>query len=160
VNGFTSISRVTIPGQLLQRSYCHFRERGDLGCEGVALWVGRQHDAQFDITELVIPEQTGVRSDDGLAYVVKAEALHRLNVWLHQSDLRLVAQVHSHPTEAYHSDMDDSFPIMTTEGGFSIVVPDFGRGLPALTNCAVYRLSNHGWNELSTSETVAIFNVI
>jgi hypothetical protein len=160
MNDLIQLKRGMLPGKILLRAYQHFRQRGDEGCEGVALWVGRLQDDTFEITDIVIPEQTGIRSDQGLAYVVRSDALHRFNVWLYESGLRLIAQVHSHPTDAYHSETDDLYPIMTTLGGFSVVVPNFGRGLPSLPDCAVFRLTVDGWKELGSGETKTLFQVI
>lgn len=157
---FEEITRVVLPGPLLLRAYQHFRARGELGCEGVALWVGRPTGAVFLVSDVVLPAQSGIKSDEGLAYVVESHALHRLNVWLHKEELRLIAQIHSHPGEAYHSETDDLFPIVTTAGGFSLVVPYFGRGLPSLAQFAAYRLSDNGWREMPPTEVSKTFQVI
>jgi len=73
--------------------------------------------------------------------------------------LRLIAQVHSHPGEAYHSRADDRYAIVTAEGGFSLVVPDFGDAPADPTAWAVYRLDQGAWRELSIVEARAILKV-
>jgi len=45
--------------------------------------------------------------------------------YLRQYKLKLVAQIHSHPREAFHSIADDQWAIVRREGALSIVVPDF-----------------------------------
>lgn len=160
MNDFEVITRVVFPDSLLLQAYQHFRVRGELGCEGVALWVGRAAGTVFHVSDIVIPAQSGINSDEGLAYVVETQALHRLNVWLHKEDLRMIAQIHSHPGEAYHSETDDLFPIVTTAGGFSLVVPYFGRGLPSLSQCAAYRLGDEGWRKMSHAEVGETFQVV
>lgn len=68
--------------------------------------------------------------------------------WLYDNGQRLGAQVHSHPTRAYHSDTDDAYPIATQRGALSLV-PHFatdgirGRGV------ATYRLTASGWSRQS-----------
>jgi hypothetical protein len=37
-------------------------------------------------------------------------------------------QIHTHPTEAFHSAIDDAFPIVHAVGFLSLVIPDFGLG--------------------------------
>ena len=64
-----------------------------------------------------------MRSQHGLE--ARATELPRLNVLLHERNLTLVAQLHSHPTNAYHSSTDDTYPIVTRAGRISLVVPDF-----------------------------------
>ena len=83
---------------------------------------------------------------------VEADELHRLNVWLYESAERLAIQVHSHPTEAFHSDTDDTYPIVTTLGGLSLVVPDFARYGVRGPETALYRLSSAGWKGLSPAD--------
>lgn len=77
---------------------------------------------------------------------VDGDALHRLNVWLYQHQQMLGVQVHAHPTDAYHSDTDDTFPIVTTLGGLSLVVPNFCRR-DLFRGSAAYRLTPNGWVE-------------
>jgi hypothetical protein len=88
---------------------------------------------------------------------VDGPKLHELNRWLYERQMTLIAQLHSHPGEAYHSPTDDAFPIATAVGSFSLVVPDFARNPFSLERCAVYRLAgNGGWIELSGAEARAL----
>lgn len=96
-----------------------------------------------------VPRQTATRSHAGLSVRVEGDALHDLNVWLYEQKQVLAAQVHAHPTDAYHSDTDDTFPIVTALGGLSLVVPDFCRR-DLLTESAAYRLTPDGWVESET----------
>jgi hypothetical protein len=84
---------------------------------------------------------------------VEGSELHRLNVWLFEHGEELAVQVHSHPTDAYHSDTDDAYPIVAIRGGLSIVVPDFARDGLLGHGVAYYRLGREGWDELSVEET-------
>ena len=68
-------------------------------------------------------------------------------------------QVHSHPTDAYHSETDDTYPIATLEGSLSIVLPFFGRDGWESKDIAVYRLGRTGWDEL-TQPTSHIVEVV
>jgi hypothetical protein len=80
---------------------------------------------------------------------VDGDELHRLNVWLFDHHELLGAQVHSHPHEAFHSETDDTYPIVTGRGGLSLVVPRFGRFGVRGEGVAWYRLGTSGWHELS-----------
>jgi hypothetical protein len=117
------------------------------------LWAGQVKLPYADLirVELVLmPRQRAVRSDDGVAVIVDGDAMFEMNVMLNERGLRLVAQVHSHPGAAYHSDTDDRYSVVTARGGLSIVVPDFAEGHFSLESCAVYQLVAGGrWNEVS-----------
>jgi hypothetical protein len=123
------------------------REAGQRGYEAFVLWGGRLDETGRRLTfeSAYFPAQTTGRGDEGLLVVVKGDALFRVNRAFYEHGLALAAQVHSHPTDAYHSDMDDAYPLMTLEGGLSGVVPDFGRGgRDRLADWAWYRLVGPG----------------
>ena len=103
------------------------------------------------IRTMHVPQQTAYRLTEGLCVRVEGSELHRLNVWLFEHEERLAIQVHSHPTAAYHSETDDAFPIVTTRGGLSLVVPDFGRLGVRGPRTALYRLGVSGWDELTSA---------
>ena len=141
----TTAERVLVRQNLVDDTQTHLRKAGRAGLEGMALWAGRLDGPDFQVHALVIPEQQGHRTEHGLAVSVPGQELHRINMWLYRSELRLIAQIHSHPTEAYHSEMDDRYAIATALGSLSIVVPDFAVRPFALGDCAAYRLSPSPW---------------
>lgn len=92
----------------------------------------------------LVPEQRLIRGPTGVGVFVDGPELHRINVWLFDNGLRILAQIHSHPTDAYHSDTDDDNALATTVGSLSLVVPDFARGPADLSQTVVYRLNSAG----------------
>lgn len=120
---------------------------GNEGYELFVLWSGRVVDQQFVVVTPHVPKQTSYRLKSGLCVRVEGDELHRLNVWLFDAGEMLGVQVHAHPTDAFHSDTDDAYPIVATLGGLSIVAPDFcSRGL-FTDGTASYRLEDKGWIE-------------
>jgi hypothetical protein len=119
---------------------------GQRGFEGIVLWGGRRTpDGQdFEVVFAVAPKQQAARGDDGVLVAVDGDELFRVNADFYRRGLLLCAQVHSHPGDAYHSDTDDAFAVVTISGGLSLVVPWYARhGIDAETT-AVYRLSRVG----------------
>jgi hypothetical protein len=125
----------------------------------LVLWAGTIDGSAAAITRVVVPEQNSIRNESGVGYFVEQQALFQLSQFLRNEKLRLIAQVHSHPTEAYHSDTDDRYAIVTEEGGFSLVVPDFARHPMALDICAIYRLMRGSWIELEDAIVRDLFSV-
>lgn len=71
--------------------------------------------------------------------------------------LQIVAQVHTHPGVAYHSDGDVEGARIRYIGYASVVLPDYGRRLPHLDEAAVYVFcGNRGWTELDVAEVVIV----
>lgn len=132
---------------------------GSHGCEGLVLWIGEVGDGYARITRAFVPDQKPVKSEEGVGYFVDSETLFQLNLKLSETGLRLIAQVHSHPTEAYHSEADDRYAIVTADGGLSLVVPNFGKAPEDPTLWAVYRLNSGSWRELEISEARSLLKV-
>jgi hypothetical protein len=160
--GFLDVRQIRVPIGVVHEVHAHLRHVGRLGLEGVAFWAGRQEGVIFEVTDPVIPTQrTGRTADGGLAVIVDGEALFRMNVWLHRHQLTLIAQVHSHPGDAYHSDTDDAYAIQTRVGGLSIVVPDFAHAPFSLQTVAVHRLTPGGvWQLLSPTDVLTLIQVV
>jgi hypothetical protein len=139
------VGNVLLPAAVTRRTHAHLAEAGRAGLEGMALWAGAQDGETFQVRTCIIPQQQGHRTAHGLAVTVAGDELHRINLQLYREGLRLVAQIHSHPTEAYHSDVDDKYAMATALGAFSLVVPDFATGPFDVEAFAIYRLTPSPW---------------
>lgn len=157
----SDITRVRIPLDVVDDVQDHLRDAGRRENEGVAFWAGHRIGTDFEVLASLIPAQTAFQSAGGIGVQIDGDELFRMNVWLHQNQMQLIAQIHSHPEEAYHSETDDDYAIMTTIGGLSIVVPNFGRDRFSLDRCAVYRLdAQRGWTGLSLAEAGQLIHVM
>src|SRR5437764_13990209 len=138
MSGLAHVKRVIVTPACVEAAHSHLRRVGQQGLEGFALWAGECDSDTFLVRANIIPEQSGLRSDLGVCVVVAGDELHRINVWLYEHGMTLIAQLHSHPDEAYHSRTDDTYPIATTIGSLSLVIPYFAREPFFLADCAVY----------------------
>ncbi|HEX6679824.1 MAG TPA: hypothetical protein VF063_04185 [Gaiellaceae bacterium] len=140
------VAEFIVPLELVDQTLEPLQEAGQRGYEAFVLWGGRfAGEARFDFVSAYFPEQTMTRGEEGLLIVVDGEALFRVNRAFYEHGLTLAGQVHSHPSDAYHSDTDDAYPLVTLVGGLSAVVPDFGEGGHArLAEWAWYRLRGPG----------------
>lgn len=153
MSNLSNVTLVTIPQRVIDGGRDILRAAGRAHLEGMVLWAGRQDGQTFHVTDLIVPRQKGLRTKDGVCVVVDGDELHRLNIHLFETDLRLIAQIHSHPTEAYHSETDDRYAVATTIGSFSLVVPDFAIRPFTLTECAIYRLKASGeWSPVDETQ--------
>lgn len=161
MTNLSKVKTLTISKQIIEQTYNHFRKYGKKGLEGFVLWNGRLSSEEIaSVTEAFIPPQHSVNNTYGLSVTIPGEALHKLNIHLHESNLKLLAQVHSHPNEAYHSAVDDVFPVATQVGSFSLVIPYFGALPFSSDHCAVYRLNTANRWESLTSAQVDKFIII
>ena len=161
MSGFLDLERIQVPTSAAEEANEFLRFAGTRRSEGFALWVGNREGRIFRVRETVIPAQTGHVTDDGVCVSVGPDELHRLNVWLYTEKMNVIAQLHSHPGEAYHSETDDSFPIATTVGCLSLVIPDFARFPFLLARCAVYRLTEQGvWSFLPRAQAEKLITLV
>lgn len=155
-----SLETFYVSRAILEETRAALQDYGRRDCEGLVLWLGHiNSDRTCRVEKLFVPPQDSIKGEDGVGYFVTSETLFSLNKLLSSSGLRLLSQVHSHPGWAYHSAADDRYCIVTSEGGFSIVVPDFGFGPADLAKWATYKLVNGQWKKLSGREVKSIFNV-
>jgi len=152
----TVVSRFIVSNEIIAVTDATLREAGDDGFERFVLWTGVRTGEEFIVRTTHVPEQTAYKMADGMCVRVDGEALFRLNRWQYEHGETLGVQVHSHPHEAYHSETDDTFPIVTAIGGVSIVVPEFARAGLTGEGVATYRLSADEWAELGDDAARAI----
>ena len=144
-----TVTRFIVPDAIVQHTDDRLREAGHHHAECFVLWSGIVDRQTFRVRTVHVPEQTAYHLAEGLCVRVDGPELHRLNVWLYEHGEQLGVQVHSHPTDAYHSETDDTYPIVTTRGALSVVVPDFARAGVRGPGVAVYRLTSSAWDEIS-----------
>ena len=156
---FEAIREFVVPGDLCDETDRQLREAGLDGNERFVLWSGIVSGDRFLVRTMYSPKQSAYRLSSGLCVRVDGNELHRLNMWLYENNERLAVQVHSHPTEAFHSETDDEYPMVTTLGGLSLVVPDFARYGVRGPNTALYRLSSKGWEELLPADSAVVLRM-
>jgi len=149
--GKFKLHKVFVPQYILCQTEEHLREHGSRGEEGMVLWSGiKLEKNKAIIKSCTHPQQycTPVSFD------VPLDESQRINVLLEQRKEVIIAQVHTHPGGAFHSGIDDNFPITFIVGFFSIVVPDFCKsGLRNLLQCGVWEHIGLGkWQELKIDE--------
>lgn len=156
MNTFESITRFRVPANICDETDAQLREAGKIRAERFVLWSGVIIGSDFQVRTMHVPRQTAYRLPEGLCVRVEGAELHRLNVWLFENQERLAVQVHAHPTDAYHSETDDTYPIVTTRGGLSLVIPDFARAGVRGPGTALYRLGMSGWDEVTPTIAQAL----
>ena len=143
------VQRFRIKAGAIRETEEAIRAAGQDGNELFVIWSGTRDSDIFTVAEVHVPDQTSYKLDSGLCVRVDGSELHRLNVWLYEAQQTIGVQIHSHPTDAYHSETDDTYPIATLDGSLSIVLPFFGREGWGASDIAAYRLGRDGWLRLT-----------
>jgi len=104
------------------------------GHEGVAYMLGQTDGATTLAIATIRPQAVTTRG----SFSVRAPAMAQVVRTAVRAGLQVVGQVHTHPGTAYHSDGDVEGARIVYRGFVSIVLPDYGRRLPALDGAAFY----------------------
>jgi hypothetical protein len=120
-------------------------------CECVAYWTGPNSDDTVDGVEHPI------HSRSPFGYEIDSNWLTDLWKSLARSKRSVKAQIHTHPSRAFHSPTDDHWPIVSQAGFLSIVVPNFANSEPLLDGAWIGRLQADGeWQRLASATEALI----
>ncbi len=148
-----------VPRAIVAASAETLRRLSNDRIEAVVLWQGRvRSKGTAEVRELVVPHQLA----GALHFDVPLEERMRLiDVVTAAGDI-ILAQLHTHPREAFHSAADDRLAIPQHVGGMSIVVADFGRHWDGdLGAASVHRhLGGARWEELSPGVARRLFEIV
>lgn len=144
------------PQQFLDDTLTHLRAGGAKQCETVVLWLGNKHEGIREIGEVYRPEQVV----DVDYFLIPQEGMRSLMRHLKETRLQVLAQVHSHPEQAYHSKADDTWSIIRHVGAISIVIPFFASTTSKdnfENHAATYQLNDSNrWVEVAFADVVEI----
>ena len=140
-----------LPQDIWDKTVVALRDYGQFQSEGLVYWGGIVGAAdEIIVTSLLKlnhPPQGGcVRPS--------SKEMRVLLRTLRGRDEKLVAQIHSHPAQAFHSPGDSQHATSFHHGFMSIVLPNFGEGVRSLFDCAVFEF--RGSFEALTYEEISV----
>lgn len=152
-------SSLSVPTTVVDETLASLRRAGDRRAEGVVLWLGRKETRGNVVSEAYVPEQETACD----YFRILPPAMVALLAHLGDTGTFIVAQVHSHPREAFHSKADDTWAIVRHLGALSLVVPHFARGTTVdnfIRQIAAFRLSaTNAWQELDAADREATIEI-
>jgi len=142
------VPRIFLPLDIQEQTIAHIRECGSNGEEGFVVWSGVSRNGQIVVRSAVIPSEGALRRHLGIGF--SDRAIEHIADVIQFKGEKLIAQVHSHPFGAFHSETDDRFPLIHRKGFLSIVIPFFGKhGFERFDTFRVYEyLQDNQWTEL------------
>jgi hypothetical protein len=147
------IKTLEIPRSIFNSTIQNLQENGLQDKEGIAFWTGTLNDTTAQIKNVIFADSYPEFENQELFARVPLMASFKIGESIHQRNEKLFVQIHSHPFEAFHSFVDNKYPISHKIGFLSIVVPYFGKNVIDLSQCKVYEyLGNGKWKELSQKE--------
>lgn len=146
--------KLKITKELLLQSLSLLKEFTDK--ERVILWLGRIDQDTYLVEEIFLPIQ--ITEED--YFNIPPEGMAELMGKLKATRRMLVAQMHTHPFEAFHSPADDRWAILRHLNAYSIVLPWFASSA-SLTNFktdAATFILNHSnkWVEIDNENIIIL----
>lgn len=153
---FDNIQKIIIPKSIISETFNFLRCHGKNGKEAHAILAGLEQNKIFKITRTLFPKQ----NNDTYTYEVLDGEDHEINVQMYELKIVAIAQIHTHPANAYHSSIDDEGSSLVIPGSFSIVIPDYGYiDNMNIDNWAVYRYTDLKWKWISNYKKRKIFYI-
>lgn len=137
-------TKLTIPTEIWERSLAVLREYSHQRSEGLVFLGGVVNAAGAYVTGLYVPRH----APQGARARLTPEQSRWLLRSLRHRDEKLLAQMHSHPGEAYHSPGDDERATSFHPGFISIVAPDFGMEVDSIEQCAIFEFDGRTFGQL------------
>ncbi len=137
--------RYQIPDALLRETFAILRKCGQGRSECQALWLSKWAYPE-QICAVVHPRH----SSHGGGFQVASNWINDLWRELSRTGCGIRVQIHTHPAEAFHSAIDDAYPIIHEVGFLSLVIPDFGLGPVGFENAYLTEIASDGtWKQVS-----------
>lgn len=145
----TPTSRVLyLPRTVISATHEYFLPYWQARVEVAAFWAGLELGETQVVTTVSAPGQLQTPGN----YQITRESLRRIAKSLSVQGLRVLSQVHTHPSDwVGHSFYDDEHAYSTSDGSLSLVWPNYGNpNLHSLGGVGIYERQEGKWVQLSS----------
>lgn len=144
--------KLQIDEHIMTASLARLHASGAKRHEGVVLWLGKRERPTARITHVFEPLHRA--SID--FFHIPPQGMQQFMTYLEEHNVALLAQVHTHPAEAFHSLADDKWAMVRHLNALSLVLPNFAQHVSPrnfLTVAATFRLDEHNrWVRVQARE--------
>lgn len=146
---------LSIPRTILLETLDRLKAGGAVGQERMVAWLGR-NTASADAQVRQAYEPIQICKKD--RFIIPPEGMSALMAKLGETRSGVVAQIHTHPGRAFHSEADAAWAIVRHLGAYSLVLPQFAATTNAdsfLDQVKTYQLISEGnWHLISNDHVV------
>ena len=133
---------------ILARTQEYLRTLSERGAESYVVWVGELADRNGWVRDVwpLNAEAGAYHARVAFAHVLDLASRVEAKGWY------ILAQLHTHPSGAFHSRVDDASPLSSQVGFISIVVPDFAQREPMAGWAAFEHMGRGEWRRIAPRE--------
>ena len=150
--------RLSMPKAMWRTMLAELRRRGGGRTEAGAFLLGQMEGARRRVTAIVYYDQLDPGAYTSGVCVLQGDAFARL--WQHCREHRLtvVADIHTHPAQAFQSGSDRTNPMVAREGHIAIIVPDFASEPVAQEELGIFEYrGEHKWFNRTEAQAPGFF---
>lgn len=141
-----------VPRRILEGTFEHFRHCGRGRRECQALWTSAWHSVD-SIDRVVHPEH----ASHGGGFELDDHWLNSFWLELANSNAGIRVQIHTHPRQAFHSSIDDDYPIIHKPGFLSLVIPNFALGPVGFADAYLTEIQEDGrWKQVAIASRLVL----
>jgi hypothetical protein len=145
-------SMYTLPRTILEETFEQFRACGCGRRECQSLWLS-SWGVPGVLARVVHPEHVSHLG----GFVVDETWLNEFWLELGRRNMGVRVQVHTHPSEAFHSSSDDAYPIIHRPGFLSLVIPNFAMGPVGFNDAYLTEIQPDGsWKEVPVASRLVV----
>jgi proteasome lid subunit RPN8/RPN11 len=105
----------------------HLQRLSDAVRESVVLWLAQRTGASCAVRMVFVPlQQAGVDY-----FTIPPEGVREVLTQCRNTGVYVAAQLHTHPSEPFHSEADDELALIRHKNALSFVFPDFAANVKA-----------------------------
>lgn len=150
---------LTVKPAAIEATLKLLKASGGRNAEGIVLWLGHDDGETAEVTHVFQP--THRASAD--YFHIPREGVVQLMNYLDQHSVRVLAQVHTHPEEAFHSAADDKWALVRHLDALSLVLPHFASTADKsnfIDVAAVFRLTaSNKWVPVDSNQVSSYLRV-
>jgi hypothetical protein len=158
---FPIIHRYHCPTELLAKTVEAFRRSRKDHVESILFWAGHvMENGVAQLRALILPTGPGMKRE-AMCSGIDSYTMAAVTDVLDPPGRILLAQVHTHPSEAFHSWTDDNFS-WRSPGFLSIVLPQYGKVSPRSHRSWSYHRCDQEsrYRKLEQPEVLRVFHVV
>lgn len=152
MHGLNQMIKLKINRKLLEQSLQLLKGSPDR--ERVVLWLGKFDGVFYVVSEVFLP----IQITEADHFWIPPEGMREVMQKIKTTRTKLIAQVHTHPFEAFHSRADDKWAIVRHQNAYSLVLPVFCSTTNTVNfteNVATFTLNSRNiWQQVKNSNII------
>jgi proteasome lid subunit RPN8/RPN11 len=138
--------RLNCPAKLWRGTLAELHRRGGRRHESGAFLLGSERSGRREAQDVVFYDDLDPNAHVSGVCILKADAFSKLWALCRARKLMVVADLHTHPGQAFQSEADRKNPMVASAGHIAVIVPDFAAAPVRYERLGIYEYEgNHCW---------------